>query len=115
MKAKLEEVPKSFRQSLLSREVSLGSIPTLVYISLNLPEGGLFDVGANEDGIIDNPWRPPHCGHRTGGDADLRVKNVLEEFRKDLLTAIKDQKLRTPVRGERPEDGQATHWHLTLN
>jgi len=89
-----------------------GPTPTLVFTSLSLPQGGLFDVDANGDGVIDNPWHPPHCGHRRGIEADLRIRNVAPELRPVLVMAISDNGFRLPVRSESPSNPNATHWHL---
>ncbi len=86
--------------------------PTLAFTSLSLPQGGLFDVDANGDGAIDNPWHPPHCGHRRGLEADLRIRNVPRELRPFLVMAILDNNLRMPVNAESPQNPSATHWHL---
>lgn len=70
------------------------------------------NFAANEDGLIDNPWGPPHCSHRFGIDADLRIRNVPAEFRRSFQDAIEENELRTPFRVESPQNPQATHWHL---
>jgi hypothetical protein len=88
------------------------STPTLTYTSLSLPFGGLFDVDANNTGSITHPWHPPHCGHRRGVEADLRIRNVPAELRPALVMSITDQHFTMPVRTENPTAPNATHWHL---
>jgi hypothetical protein len=113
--ANLQQVPVEFDALvflLSALGIFTGPTPTLVFTSLSLPQGGLFDVDANGDGAIDNPWHPPHCGHRRGLEADLRIRNVPAELRPLLVMAISDNNLRLPVRSESPSNPNATHWHL---
>jgi len=95
--------------------VSSQTIPNLVYTSIALPFGGLFDVDANSTGRITNPWHPPHCGHRRGMEADLRINNIPVELRPALIGSIQDSHFRMPVRSENPSAPNATHWHLRAN
>lgn len=90
-------------------------IPDLIYTSIALPFGGLFDVDANSTGSITNPWHPPHCGHRRGMEADLRIRNIPAELRPALIGSIQDSHFRMPVRSENPGAPNATHWHLRAN
>lgn len=92
--------------------VSSQPIPTLVYTSLGLPFGGLFDIDQNNTGSITNPWHPPHCGHRNGMQADLRIKNIPAELRPALIQSIMDSHFTMPVKKENPSFPAATHWHL---
>lgn len=108
----LGQVPLDFRAELLAQGVEEDMIPTLFYTSIGLPHGGLFDVDASGDGIIDNPWGPPHRTHRFGNNADLRIRNVPAEFRDELETVILNLQFRMPVEGERPQDPDSSHWHL---
>ena len=107
----LRQVPVSFSQLVLATNPD-AVVPTLVYTSLNLIQGGLFDVDASGDGRVDNPWRPPHCSHRTGVDADLRIRNVPAVQRPMLQRAIEANGFRFPVRAESPQVAGASHWHL---
>jgi hypothetical protein len=79
---------------------------------LSLPFGGVFDVDTNGRGKIDNPWHPPHCGHRNGTQADLRIKNVPAELRPALVQSILDSHFTMPVKKENPNFSTASHWHL---
>jgi hypothetical protein len=91
------------------------TIPTLTYTSLSLLYGGLFDVDALGTGSITNPWHPPHCGHRQGTNADLRINNIPAQFRPALIQSILDSHFTMPVRTENPSFANATHWHLKAN
>jgi hypothetical protein len=93
--------------------LSIDPIPLVTYTSLSLPFGGLFDVDDNNSGRIHNPWHPPHCAHRKGMEADLRISNVGPEFRGSLFWAIIMQGFTMPVKSENPGNPSATHWHLT--
>jgi hypothetical protein len=95
--------------------VSTQPIPNLVYTSIALPFGGLFDVDSNSTGSITNPWHPPHCGHRRGFEADLRIRNIPLELRPALIGSIQDSHFRMPVKTENPSAPNATHWHLRAN
>ena len=100
----LQAIPVKFREELLKRGVSLDEVPTLRYTSLNLPQGGIFD-------LINN-WRPDHVSHRSGRDADLGLRDIQRRFRDALETAIRNSGFSMPVPGERPEDPGSNHWHL---
>lgn len=91
------------------------TIPTLTYTSLSLTYGGLFDVDQTGSGTITNPWNPPHCGHRLGTNADLRIYNIPAQFRPALIQSILDSHFTMPVRAESPSYANATHWHLKAN
>jgi hypothetical protein len=112
----LQRLPVSFdilAQALISAGfVSSQPIPTLTYLSLSLPFGGVFDVDTNGTGHIDSPWHPPHCGHRNGTQADLRIKNVPAELRPALVQSILDSHFIMPVKKENPSFPTASHWHL---
>jgi hypothetical protein len=90
------------------------SIPTLTYTSLSLLYGGLFDV-ATTGNSIQNPWHPPHCGHRLGTNADLRIQNIPAQFRPALIQSILESHFIMPVRIESPSNANANHWHLKAN
>jgi hypothetical protein len=90
-----------------------GMIPNLVYTSISLPQGGVFDVDAKpEDGKIDNPWNPPHATHRCGTNADIRVKNIPREVRGTLDRIIQNSSFVTPYSWESLSDPGASHWNL---
>jgi hypothetical protein len=112
----LQQVPVEFN-GLVQSLVSTGALPaqntpTLTYTSVSLTFGGLFDVDANNTGSITHPWHPPHCGHRRGVEADLRIRNVPAQLRPALIMAITDQHFTMPVRSENQTNPTATHWHL---
>lgn len=86
-------------------------VPTLVYKSISLPFGGLFDVDSRGVGAIDNPWSPPHCAHRRGVDVDIAL--VPPQYRRALTQAIVDEQFRFPSDSESPNFPNATHWHIT--
>ncbi len=114
--ANLQQVPVEFNV-VVQLLVFIGflppqSTPTLTYTSLSLTYGGLFDVDQNDTRSITNPWHPPHCGHRRGVEADLRIKNVPLQLRPALIMAITDQHFTMPVRSENPTNPTASHWHL---
>jgi hypothetical protein len=109
----LQQIPVTFSDYLGQRNVTSDVVPTLVFTSLSLPQGGVFDVAANGDGGIDNPWHPPHCGHRRGNQADLRIFNVPASMRPTLRQAIEDNSFSFPVRAESPTNTSANHWHLS--
>ena len=112
----LQQVPVEFN-AVVQSQISTGALPqqstpTLTYTSLSLTYGGLFDVDANNTGSITHPWHPPHCGHRRGIEADLRIRNVPAQLRPALIMAITDQHFTMPVRSENQTNPTATHWHL---
>ena len=112
MIGRLLSLPDHFRDQAVRHGVPLHQVPNLVYTAMSLPRGGVFDVDANEDGQIDNPWRPPHHLHRFGTDADLRVNNIPRHLRDELETAVLTTSLFFAVRKESPENPTANHWHL---
>jgi hypothetical protein len=109
---RLESLPGAFKDAVIK---DLGSItvPTLVYTSLSLPMGGVFDVDASGDGVIDNAWEPPHCTHRQGREVDLRIRSIPRELRGALKAAIRIG-FEFPVPAESPTKPAASHWHLRL-
>jgi hypothetical protein len=82
---------------------------------VGLPWGGLFD----DDGL----WAPPHSAHRTGINADVRIRDPLTvnplsaaDYR-HLEAALRGAKFLFPVAYEAPTvPGQPTetHWHIQL-
>lgn len=110
----LEQLPTRFRNELESQGVPVSQIPTtLFYTSISLPEGGLFDVDAKPPfGEIDNPWGPPHCGHRFGDEADLDIGNIPQK--RALKQAILDSGFFFPVVAESPTNPKIKHWHLRI-
>lgn len=89
------------------------TIPTLVYTATNLPGGGLFDIGPAPDCGGCQFRNTPHKSHRTGRDADLRIRNIPAGLmRLNLIAAIAEMKLTMPVLNESPANPNATHWHL---
>ena len=114
MIVRLLNLPDRFRDQAIQQGVPLHQIPNLVYTAMSLPLGGVFDVDANEDGRIDNPWGPPHQLHRFGTDADLRVKNIPRHLRDELESAVLAINLFFAVRKESPDNPTASHWHLRI-
>src|SRR5712671_4536166 len=114
----LQRLPVSFdilAQALITAGfISSQPIPTVTYTSLSLTYGGLFDV-ASLGTSITNPWHPPHCGHRAGTNADLRIKDIPAQFRPALIQSILDSHFTMPVKTENPSFPGATHWHLKAN
>jgi hypothetical protein len=115
----LQNMPVSF-DTLVQALMTAGlvppqTIPTLTYTSISLTYGGLFDVDQLNTGTITNPWNPPHCGHRLGTNADLRIRNVPAQLRPALIQSILDSHFTMPVRAENPSNPTATHWHLKAN
>jgi hypothetical protein len=114
----LQRLPVSFdilAQALITAGfISSQPIPTVTYTSLSLTYGGLFDV-ASLGTSITNPWHPPHCGHRAGTNADLRIKDIPAQFRPALIQSILDSHFTMPVKTENPSFPNATHWHLKAN
>jgi hypothetical protein len=113
----LQTVVNAFRQRLGRLPQPPAEIPILVFTSISLPSGGLFDVDANGDGVIDNLWSPPHISHRFGVDADMRIRRpgvgfIPEPLRVHLETAILEADFTFPIRAESPANPGATHWHL---
>lgn len=93
------------------------TIPDLVYTAMNLPGGGLYDIGPSSDckTRARQPCefrKPPHATHRNGRNADLRIKNIPRQLRADLIEAIARSGLTTPYKPESPDNLNATHWHL---
>lgn len=112
----LQQMPILFDDVALEMEQELlipaDPIPTLTYTSIALPFGGLFDVDVEDDPLAAHEWHSPHCGHRRGVEADLRIKNVPMEFRGALIWSIIVQGFTMPVRHENPSFPTASHWHL---
>ncbi len=105
--AALMQIPVDFRDLLVEQGIPVEQVPTLRYTSLNLPQGGIFDLGEN--------WRPPrHVSHRLGTEADLGLRNIprLRVIRNTLVDAIYNNGFDMPVPGERPQDPGSNHWHL---
>jgi hypothetical protein len=108
----LASIPVDFREELTDQGVAAGDLPTLIYTSICLIEGGLFDVGSTF-------WKPPHTSHRFGTDADLFTSNdnftsVPDQYLDELETVIlNNTSFYFPVRDESP-DGTASHWHLRV-
>jgi len=94
------------------------TIHTQFYTAMNLPGGGLYDIGPSPDCVAKGGGpckfrQTPHVTHRNGRNADLRIKNIPRGLmRRDLIRAIADQQLNMPVKRESPENANATHWHL---
>lgn len=109
------DLPDEFRNELAPQQVPAQQIPDLTYVAMSLPDGGLFDVDANNDGRIDNPWHPPHASHRFGGDVDLRIRDIPRRFRQALHTAIINEGFGFPSLSESPGNPDANHWHLRSN
>lgn len=105
-------LPIFLRLELLQQGVPEEEIPTIRYTSMSLFEGGLFDVDANGDGLIDNPWMRPHVSHRFGTDVDIGMRGFPAEFRDELAQIILKFGFAFPVLAESPAAPQATHWHL---
>ena len=104
---KLQQLPGKFLNELvLNQAVLPSSVPTLVYTSMSLPEGGLFD--------IDRTWSPPHCSHRFGRDVDLDIESSIPDgFRRELSKVILNSGFFFPVVAESPANPATKHWHLT--
>lgn len=110
----LQTVPVTFAQILTQQGFPLAQVATLIYTSLSLPFGGLFDVDSHGTGSIDHPWHLPHCGHRRGVEADVAIRNVVPpEQREALRRAILRSHFTMPVRTESPQFPGASHWHLS--
>ncbi|HWZ45249.1 MAG TPA: hypothetical protein VNW97_17380 [Candidatus Saccharimonadales bacterium] len=84
-----------------------GTAPAVEFTALSLPVGGLFD--------FQNEWRPPHVSHRFGNDGDIAIRNLTRAQRAALARACTNDGFTFPVPGERPQDANATHWHIRLN
>jgi len=67
---------------------------------------------AGGDGLIDNPWMPPHLSHRFRTDVDIGMKDFPREFRKALEKVIRNVGFGFPVLIESPADPESSHWHL---
>jgi len=99
----------TMQSSFLSRLSQSSCTPSEIFINaISLPEGGLFDYESGSE------WNVPHVSHRFGRDADIRVLDLTRCQKRALVLAIKDAHLTTPVRGERPVDRDASHWHIRL-
>jgi hypothetical protein len=66
-------------------------VPTLSFLSIGPPFGGLFDVDAYNTGSITNPWHPPHCGHRNGDALDIRIRDLDKASRNFLSRAARSR------------------------
>lgn len=116
----IRALPVTFADRVRQRARGLPvTIPPLVYTAMNLPGGGLFDIGPAPDcrvRVTRKPCefrKPPHNTHRDGRNADLRIKNIPVRMRSDLIKAItRDQSITMPFRDESPANPDATHWHL---
>lgn len=113
----LQQMPPLFDEIAIELEeqflIPTEPIPTVTYTSISLPFGGLFDVDDTGLGTITHEWHPPHCAHRRGLEADLRIKNIPMEFRGALYWSIIMQGFTMTVAGENPSVPTATHWHMT--
>ncbi len=110
----LQELPTEFAIRLLKGGIPLHEVPNLVYTAMSLPRGGLFDVDANEDGRVDNPWNPPHNSHRFGIEVDLRTRNVRPSMRNALRVSVRESGFSFPYNPESPAQPGASHWHLSV-
>jgi hypothetical protein len=83
-----QQLPATFAQMETKVGIALDDVPTLVFNSIGLPSGGLFDVDTTGTGSIDNPWHPPHCGHRDGVEMDLKISNLDDNQKTHLADAV---------------------------
>lgn len=115
----LEAIPGPFSQVVT---VSQNETPvTLIYTSISLPTGGLFDLNSD--------WQSPgtlgHCAHRNGRNADMAIQhmdgsgNIITDVpvdqRNALLISIYDAGLTMPVKPEsdlNTSTEKKVHWHL---
>jgi len=67
----------------------------VAYNDMSLPQGGVFDLGAN--------WRPSHFEHRFGQNCDMRLVPPQQRPRLRQLIA---------AAGLQPPHVEGDHWHL---
>jgi hypothetical protein len=99
--------------------VGLDFPPQVNISSIGLPWGGMFDIcsqAVSSCTAIDNPWGPPHCGHRSGTSSeavDLVISSTLvPPIYRPLLQWALSTKFKTPYKPESFTATNPTHWHL---
>ncbi len=101
----IQQIPDNFAERLARAHIT--TVPVIEFTALSLPLGGLFD--------FQTEWHPPHVSHRFGNNGDIAIRTRTRAQRAALASAILNNDFITPVPGERPQDPNATHWHIRLN
>lgn len=81
--------------------------PNMKYNDISLVWGGLFDAYIKNKAPRPPDWTPPHCGHRWGTSADIRVSHLTMAQREKLKTLLKSRGFGKPLE-------HSSHWHCTL-